>query len=788
MIDLSLLNENQRKAVLSDAKHLRIIAGAGSGKTRVLTMRIAYLIEEEDVRPFKILAITFTNKAANEMKERVKGMLESTDTTPWISTIHSLCVRILRQEIDALGYPKNFTIIDAEDQKSIVKQAMKALDIPAKDFSPGSVVAYISHNKTSGVSVQEAKAAAGNYLDDIRLADIYAWYIHRLKEMQALDFDDLILMALQVLSDYSEARERWQRRYEYILVDEFQDIDANQYQLIKLLAGDNTGIYVVGDPDQTIYTWRGADVSIIMDFAKSFPGAETIVLNENYRSTPAILNGANSVIKNNINRIEKELFTRKESDEKITHYHAEDDDMQAEWIAAKIEDLHAKGVSYNDIALLYRSNYLSRVKEKVFMAHRIPHVIFGGVRFYDRQEVKDALCYLRLALTHDDLAFERVVNRPKRGVGAKSLDTLLSEARARNITMYELVRTENPLSGKAGSATSALVAKAERWSQEARDPHATPASVMKKILDESGYMSMLMEENEDERIENVKALIQDINQYTEQNPGSTMDEYLQMISLYTDREEAQSGESVKLMTVHSAKGLEFDYVFVTDMMQSVFPNQRAMDDSGSRGMEEERRLAYVAFTRARKKLYLTETEGYNFIQRSSSEPSIFIKEIDERYIEHIGTPTRGYSSMPGSWGQRGTRDDRPTRTSSFMPNMEKKAKEAQPKKRPNAIAPGAIVTDVKYGSGIVVKVEGEVAEIAFKGHGIRKLKATHERLTVVSNTAASGEYKVKDHVVHEEYGNGVVVKAGDKLKIAFGFPIGVKMIDKDDPALRKGEE
>ena len=416
MIDTSLLNPQQKEAVLADDQYLRIIAGAGSGKTRVLTMRIAHLIEDEDVRPFRILAITFTNKAANEMKERITKMLGELPFSPWVSTIHSLCVRVLREDISHLDYPKNFTIMDSDDQKSVVKEAIKQLEIDNDHLTPNDCINYISNNKSAQVSVETAKSMAMKHSDDEDRAKIYEYYMNRQKQMYALDFDDLILWTVNLFSKFEEVREKWQRRFEYILVDEFQDIDTLQFKLIRLLCSKTTSLLVVGDPDQTIYTWRGADVNIIMDFHKNYPSAKTILLNENYRSTSAILNAANSVIVNNQNRMKKELFTSRKSNTLVTHYAAMSDEYQAAWIAGKVAELHRTGLPYHDMAILYRSNYLSRALEKGFIDVRIPYIIYGGIRFYERQEVKDALCYLRMCTTADDLALQRVLNRPKRGI------------------------------------------------------------------------------------------------------------------------------------------------------------------------------------------------------------------------------------------------------------------------------------------------------------------------------------------------------------------------------------
>ncbi|MBF1113523.1 MAG: UvrD-helicase domain-containing protein, partial [Solobacterium sp.] len=487
MIDINSLNENQKDAVLSKEKYLRIIAGAGSGKTRVLTMRIVHLIEDENVWPTKILAITFTNKAANEMKERVRNMLASQTSAPWVSTIHSLCVRILREDIIAMGYPRNFTIMDTEDQKSVLKEAYKLQGIDATTYSYSSMLDYIANNKTADITPERARVLAGDYHADKVKAEVYTFYDKRQRDLYALDFDDLILWTVRMFAKFPEILEKWQKHFNYILVDEFQDIDKKQYELINQLTGPNNNLLVVGDPDQTIYTWRGADVNIIMNFAKDYPQAKTIILNENYRSVEAILNGANSVIKNNKYRVDKELFTNRHSDEKITHYSAASDEYQAAWIAGKISSLHREGKSYHDIAILYRSNYLSRSLEKALLDERIPYIIYGGTRFYERQEVKDALCYLRMVTTADDLALQRILNRPKRGVGNKTMDLIVETARARNTSMYEVLKDSSLFSGKMLTTMENFVNMVESWRKRANSGEVEIFKLFEQIIEESGY-------------------------------------------------------------------------------------------------------------------------------------------------------------------------------------------------------------------------------------------------------------------------------------------------------------
>ena len=725
MIDTTLLNENQKEAVLSDDQYLRIIAGAGSGKTRVLTTRIVHLIEDEDVRPYKILAIKFTNKAAKEMKERLSTMLHEEDEPRWISTIHSLCVRILREDISCLGYPKNFTIMDADDQKSIVKEAMKQLDLKDSKLTPGEVVGYISNNKTAQISVDAAKKMAGSFTDDTDKARIYEYYVNRLKEMYALDFDDLILKTVTLFSDFPSVLEKWQRRFEYVLVDEFQDIDNLQYQLIRFLVGKNASLYVVGDPDQTIYTWRGANVDIIMHFEKDFPNAKTIMLNENYRSTDAILRVSNSVIQNNKNRLKKELYTSKKNEDKVIHFGAESEEYEDAWIAGMIQKLHTQGKKYSDIAILYRSNYLSRGLEKAMIDLRIPYIIYGGIRFYERMEVKDALCYLRMIVTADDLALQRILNRPKRGIGGKTMDNIVEEARRNNSTMYEVLKANQIFSGKSKKTIEEFVSMIEGWKAIEREGKMPLDELLEKIFEESGVKAMCEadEEKRDERLLNLKALQEDLQNFSEDNPDLSLDEYLQNIALYTDRDSGEVNECVQLMTVHAAKGLEFDTVFVTDLNEGIFPNARSIEDS-SHGMEEERRLAYVAFTRAKNHLYVCEAGGFSFIIQGPRQTSRFIKEMDHDYMVEA----------PGSFNQRGVMSSSSEARifkNSFADFMSRNDDEdeipspihvEQPKASKVKFKKGDTVIHPKFGEGIIIKVKREMLEIAFTyPYGLKKI-------------------------------------------------------------------
>lgn len=711
MVSIEMLNENQKKAVLTSSQYVRIIAGAGSGKTRVLTMRIAHLIEQCHVWPNKILAITFTNKAANEMKERIRQMLPEQGNAVFISTIHSLCVRILREDIPAMGMPRNFTVMDADDQRSILKEAYKEFGLDKQTYTFGSMLDYIANNKSAEISPERAYVFAGDLRGENDKAKVYEYYVNRQQAIYALDFDDLLLYTVRMFRQFAEIQAKWVQRFHYIHVDEFQDIDKIQYDLIQLLAGNDNSVYVVGDPDQTIYTWRGADVNIIMNFEKDYQPCETIVLNENYRSTPSILNGANALIHNNRNRVDKDLFTSRPDKGAITHYSSAGEEYEATWIACKINELHKQGQRYRDCAILYRSNYLSRALEKAMIEQRIPYVIYGGIKFYERAEIKDALCYLRMVCGSDDLALMRIINVPRRGLGNKTMDTIVQRSRAAGKTMYEVIRDEKVVSGKAQTTIDNFVKMVEKWKNLASS--TSISRLLEMILSDSGYRSMLEADKENERLENLKELITDIESYTVNYPDSSLEEYLQLVSLYGDKGAEDGGDHVQLMTVHAAKGLEFDTVFVYGMSEGIFPNDRAVQESQLKGLEEERRLAYVAFTRAQNKLYLTESSGFSYILSRIKVPSRFIKEIDPQYIEHIGATFD-------------TGKPKEIKLHSALFEEEAPFEERLASKPRTKWKKGDHVRHAAFGEGVVLEYSEGMLKIAFAfPFGVRKILATH---------------------------------------------------------------
>lgn len=698
MVEYNSLNERQKEAVLVDDRHVRVIAGAGSGKTRVLTMRIAYLIAERQVYPNSILAITFTNKAAKEMKDRIEKMIATDGGSVWISTIHSLCMRILREDIMALGYPRNFSIVDQNDQNQILKEAYRQYDIDKKTLPYGVVLNYIANNKYADIDPQRALMMAGGNQIEERKAKAYAYYCERLRSIYGLDFDDLILWTVELFKKYIDIKTKWAKRFRYVMVDEFQDIDKSQYELIRQLSFYHDNLYVVGDPDQTIYTWRGADVNIIINFEKDYPDTRTIILNQNYRSTNNILNGANSVIKNNRARVEKDLFAQNGDGAKIIHKSLDNDILEAYYVKNTIQKIHDDGTPYRDIAVLYRSNYLSRNIEKVLVENGIPYVIYGGIRFYERAEVKDILSYLKLITLGDDLSFIRVINTPKRGIGQKTIENILDLAKEHGLTMYQVIK--EGLYAKNKDTFTAFVKMIERFREKLHDNDLE--SLLKAVLDDTGYRDYLTNDNEFERLENVKALVDDIKNYQETFPDSNLDEYLQMISLYTDKDSENLTDAVNLMTIHSSKGLEFDTVFVIGMSESVFPSDKSLAD-GLKGLEEERRLAYVAYTRAKRLLYLTESHDFSFVLSKIKTTSRFIEEIEDNYIDHAD------------------------RHEQIIPTIRNT--EAQSREKPGKTVKyqkGDRVVHTVFKEGIVVKVDGNFIDVAFAfPHGVKKILGSH---------------------------------------------------------------
>jgi DNA helicase-2/ATP-dependent DNA helicase PcrA len=696
LFDLSTLNQQQKEAVTSNAQYLRVIAGAGSGKTRVLTYRIAYLIKTLGIPEKTILAITFTNKAAAEMRERIIKLLKGENIAAHISTFHSFCARFLREEIRNINYPPSFVIIDQEDQYKVISDLIDKNDLSKEMFNPRGVLSYISNFKSEAVSVEKAFEYAQGMTGDETKAMLYKQYEKYLSENFYLDFDDLILKTVQILEKFPLTREKWQKRFSTILVDEFQDTNWIQLRLIQYLASDKTSVMVVGDPDQTIYTWRGADVAIILDFPKMFKGSVDVVLNQNYRSTKAILECANSLIKNNSKRVHKDLTTNNRQGSKNIYFNAENAELEAVWVVDRINDLISKNpqLRFSDFSILYRSNFYSRAFEIALNRFRIPYLIFGGIRFFERKEVKDIMAYLRLIVRDDDnLAFERIVNTPKRGVGDKTLETIKISASINKVSYY----TE--LKSNIETTKNAALKRFVKIIEEAREQLNTPGilyyEIIEKIIKNTGYLDLLIEANEEERIENIKELSTYLEEMQRNNPYLPLVEIIQELSLLSSQDEIKDKNFVSLMTVHTAKGLEFPYVFVVGLTQGIFPTYRAVE-AGASAVEEERRLAYVAFTRAMNQLFLTDSQGYNFNSQGFKVSSQFLEEAGEFITPYFNSEKMNASLTKRPKNERIERKLKPIAISS------------------EHYRPGDSVVHDVFGEGIILAISSNVMTVTFK--------------------------------------------------------------------------
>lgn len=639
---LAGLNAEQKEAVKTTDGPLLIMAGAGSGKTRVLTHRIAYLIREKQVAPWNILAVTFTNKAAREMKERVKQLVGPIAEDVWMSTFHSLCVRILRRDIDRIGWNRNFTIIDTSDQLTVIKEILKGKNIDPKKFEPRSILGTISSAKNELIRANKFAEEANNFYEKT-VAEVYMEYENTLKKNQALDFDDLIMMTIRLFELVPEVLQYYQRKFQYIHVDEYQDTNQAQYKLIRLLSERYNNICVVGDSDQSIYRWRGADINIILSFEKDFPNAKTILLEQNYRSTKMILQAANHVIENNRGRKEKKLWTENEEGEKIVHYEADNEQDEAFFVVNKIREALKEGAHPEEIAILYRTNAQSRVIEEMLVKSNIAYTIVGGTKFYDRKEIKDILAYLRLiANPDDDISFRRIINVPKRGIGAATVDKLASFAAQQDISLYQAA-SEIEHVGLGARATNNIrefMTQLNNWVQ--MQEYLSVTDLVVEVLEKTGYKEALKNEKTIEaqsRLENVEEFLSVTKEFESRSDDKSLIAFLTDLALIADidqlgEEEDNGNQGVVLMTLHSAKGLEFPIVFIIGMEEGIFPHSRSLYDEEE--MEEERRLAYVGITRAEKKLYLTNAQIRTLYGRTDSNaPSRFIEEIPELYKETI---------------------------------------------------------------------------------------------------------------------------------------------------------
>ena len=690
------LNDRQKEAVVNTDGPMLILAGAGSGKTKVLTTKVAYLIEEKNIDPNNILAITFTNKAAKEMKERIFKLEGNSAFYIQISTFHSFGLKILKENCELLGYEKNFTILDSDDSLSIIKKIMKELNIDANKYNPKAIKNVISNNKNEIIDPEKYSLYVNTDFDEIAL-EVYRKYEKSLKINNAVDFDDLLILPLKLFNNNPGVLQKYQEKYKYVFIDEYQDTNEPQYILSKMISAKYKNITVVGDADQAIFTWRGANYKNILNFEKDYKDAKVVLLEENYRSTKTILNAANNVIKNNKVRKEKNLWTQNEEGSKITYYKAFDEKDESNYVVNEIKKLMEKGVNPKDICVLYRANAQSRTVEEAFLTSNISYNIVGSYAFYNRKEIKDLIAYLKLIYNNkDDVSLLRVINYPKRGIGNKAIENLAIKSNVLDKSLYEVIDSGKELDFKN------MIEEIKK-----EESHLTLTELIDMVLDKSGMKKSLEDEKSieaDIRLENLEEF-KSIAKAMEINEGIvSLEELLDKLALVSDVSEQKNDneDKVTLMTMHAVKGLEYDYVFIVGVEEGLFPHSNSLESNDE--LEEERRLCYVAITRAKKKLYLINARSRILYGKvSSNVPSRFINEISDEYIETIGK-----------------KED----INVFKPKIDKN----KMMNEDNDLHPGDMVNHDKYGFGVVVTIDGSIATISFKRDGLKKLMKNHKSI------------------------------------------------------------
>ncbi|OFI06238.1 ATP-dependent DNA helicase PcrA [Clostridium acetireducens DSM 10703] len=716
-----LLNEEQYEAATTIQGPLLILAGAGSGKTRVLTYRIAYMIKNLNIYPSQILAITFTNKAAGEMRERIRDLVGNDVDSMWVSTFHSTCVRILRREIDKIGYNKNFAIYDSYDQKVLIKECMKELDINSKDIDEREVINKISSQKDILVNAESFKKENEHNYRLNKIADIYLLYQKKLKSNNSLDFDDLIFKTVELFTKNPEVLDFYQRKFKYIMVDEYQDTNKSQYELVRLLANQHKNICVVGDDDQCIYAWRGADIRNILDFEKDYPNTKVIKLEKNYRSKSNILNAANDVIKNNTERKFKILKTENEPGEKIKLYRAISELEEAQFIASEIKKIkNSENKNYRDFAVLYRTNAQSRVFEDAFMKNSIPYKIVGGLKFYDRKEIKDIMSYLKLINNPlDNVSLKRIINVPKRSIGNVTVNKIEEFANSMDECIYSiLLDIENVpgISNRALASINKFVSCINSFIRRKDD--ICVSKLIEEVMESSGYLDELKKSNTLEdltRIENLKELVSAAVDFENTSEEKTLSAFLEQVTLVSDIDKLDDkADAVVLMTVHSAKGLEFPTVFMVGMENGIFPGMQSLNNYNE--MEESRRLCYVGITRAKEKLYMTSAETRKVYGRTVSySESEFISEISldlREYVNNFRTNSRNFNN------------NKFDKFNNNNYNIKRNFNNISTLKQEEAV-PGKKVKHKKFGVGTIISVSETnnniKLTIAFDNMGIKNL-------------------------------------------------------------------
>ncbi len=626
------LNTRQREAVTATEGRIRVVAGAGTGKTKALTCRYAYLVNVLGIDPANILCLTFTNKAAAEMRRRISAMVMSGDYNDFVCTIDGFCVKLLRRDIYRVGFPKNFRILDEEDSKDVAKACMDTLGIKRTEKTVKDFLKTIHETKALNDYIDTYMLPTSDRSEGMLSSPVGCYMSAQLKDY-ALDFDDIENFAKYLLDNFPEVRAYWQEQLNYIMVDEAQDCNSDNWEIIEKLAAKHHNLFIVGDPDQCIYEWRGAKPDRFVNFAAD----KNIVLDENYRSTPNVLDVANSIISKNFNRIPKELFTRKPEGVKVLHFHAKTEKEEARWIVDKIRELSAKGADFSDFAVLYRSSYLSHPIEQEFISAEIPYVVWGGIRFFERKEVKNAIAYLKvIADSSDEISLRRVLNVPSRGLGKQFLSRLEDLSHTSGKSMYDCLSAPEIAKSKGAAEFAGIISRGKELSKE-----LGVSDLMDRVLDMSGLKKLYREDQDEDRLENIDELVRSMRFYEESHKGIevSLSDYLQDIALYTNADCKKDSNVVRLLTIHQSKGLEFPYVFIIGLSEGIFPSMRTIRDYKKRGEEEERRLMYVAVTRAERVAFLTESEGYNQSTHMNKYPSRFISEIPRQMFVtegHVG--------------------------------------------------------------------------------------------------------------------------------------------------------
>ena len=715
-MELRGLNERQLEAVKATEGKVRIIAGAGSGKTRVLAYRYAFLVDELGIDPGNILCLTFTNKAAQEMRNRINRLIGADHASDFICTIHSFCVKFLREEIFRLGYPKTFQILDEEDMKAIAKEAHEENGLDRKESTVErflknfyKIKSYSGGSYIPGFLLPDAQEdidpATMQYIRNNcqeKTYELFKSTLLRQRKYLSLDFEDLISFTIYILNNFPDVRSKWQKKMNYVMVDEVQDCNNRDWEIYETLSALHGNLFLVGDPDQTIYEWRGAHLEKFVEFKPQ----TDIIMAQNYRSTSTILDAANSIIENNDLRIPKDLFTQNETGETITHFHGKDERHEADWISRQILTMKRHGSEFSDFAVLVRSAYLTRSIEQSFMRNKINYVIWGGVRFFERKEIKDALSYLRLIAFDDDMSFKRIANVPSRKLGNKSIEQIAMTSQEEGCSMFEALRRLSGTKQFAKDAVHKFIEMTDTARMLSKD--MSISNLLEYVLANSGLNELYRTDEEEERLENLNELVQSIKTYEHDHKEDeiSLETYLQDIALYTNLDNDRSKNHVKVMTIHQSKGLEFLHVFISGLSDGIMPNKRSVRERKKKAMEEERRLMYVAVTRAEKRLFLTESEGYSAQGGFEKVPSRFLREIKDNLMV-----TEGHMDEE-LWN----------RAAAFSRSMDA---ECGLVILPEGFSEGDEVVHDHFGSGIIRNVYdgGEYCEVEFWESGIRMLKA-----------------------------------------------------------------